>query len=263
MNTAHTNREMTNIEALPSGILAPSLRPNLSRRQFSQLGAASLGALIIATYEQAYALSLGDLTNKDAAAGLKAALEKGALAAVGILGKTDGFLGNDKVRIPLPGFLEDAGKLLSKLGQNRRIEELVTAMNRGAEQAVPYSKDLLKSAVRGMNVVDAKNILTGGDTSVTAFFADKTRSPLIEKFLPVVNTATQKVGLAQKYNDFGSKASALGLVKAEDANIQRYVTTKALDGLYLVIGEQERAIRADPVATGSAILKKVFGILKG
>ncbi len=232
-----------------------------TRRQFTQ--SAAVSALIVATYEQAYALSLGDLTQKDAAAGLKAALEKGALAAVGILGRPDGFLGNDKVRIALPGFLEDAGKILSKLGQNRRIEELVTSMNRGAEAAVPFSKELLRSAVRSMNVVDAKNILAGGDTSVTAFFQGKTREPLEGKFLPIVNKATEKVGLAQKYNDFGAKATALGLVKKEDANIQQYVTTRALDGLYLVIGEQERLIRADPVGTGSAILKKVFGILKG
>jgi hypothetical protein len=233
-----------------------------TRRQVHLATTAGIASLIVATYEQAYALSLKDLTDKDATAGLKAALENGALAAVGILGKTDGFLGNEKVRIPLPGFLNDAGKLLSKLGQSKRVDELVTAMNRGAEQAVPFSKDLLRNAVRGMNVTDAKNILTGGDTSVTTFFAGKTREPLTGKFLPIVNTATEKVGLAQKYNDFGTKATQLGLVKQEDANIQRYVTTKALDGLYLVIGEQERKIRADPVGTGSDILKKVFGILK-
>ncbi len=234
----------------------------MHRRQFNQAGMSSLAVLIAATYQHAHALSIGDLSNADASAGVKAALEKGALAAIGILGKTDGFLGNDKVRIPLPGFLADAGKLLSKLGQGKRVDELVTSMNRGAEQAIPMAKTLLVSTVKNMSVVDAKNILTGGQTSVTQFFADKTRSPLNTQFLPIVTKATDKVGLAEKYNNFGGKAAGLGLVKKEDANIQQYVTGKTLDGLYFVIGEEEKKLRQDPLGAGSGILKKVFGVLK-
>ena len=202
------------------------------------------------------------MSNADASKGLKTALEKGVSVAVSLLGTTDGFLGNPKVRIPLPGYLEDASKLLRNFGQGRRIDELVTAMNRAAEAAVPMGKDLLVGAVRSMNVNDAKNILTGGDTSVTNFFAEKTRTPLGVKFLPVVNQATEKVGLANKYNEFAGKAANFGLVRKEDANIQQYVTGKTLDGLYLVIGEEERKIRQDPVGSGSAILQKVFGALK-
>ena len=234
----------------------------MQRRNFNQAGLSALGLLIWATCQQAHALSLGDLSNADASKGLKTALEKGALAAVSLLGRTDGFLGNPKVRIPLPGYLEDASKLLKNFGQGRRIDELVTAINRAAEAAVPMGKDLLVSAVRSMNVNDAKNILTGGDTSVTQFFAEKTRAPLGVKFLPVVNQATEKVGLANKYNEFAGKAAGFGLVRKEDANIQQYVTGKTLDGLYLVIGEEERKIRQNPVGTGSAILQKVFGALK-
>ena len=234
----------------------------MHRRQFNQAGMSSLAMLIAATYQHAHALSIGDLSNADASAGVKAALEKGALAAIGILGKTDGFLGNDKVRIPLPGFLEDAGKLMSKLGQGKRVDELITSMNRGAEQAMPMAKTLLVSTVKNMSVVDAKNILTGGDTSVTQFFADKTRSPLGTQFLPIVTKATDKVGLAEKYNSFGGRAANLGLVKKEDANIHQYVTAKALDGLYFVIGEEEKKLRQDPLGAGSGILKKVFGVLK-
>lgn len=234
----------------------------MDRRQFNQVGVSSLGLLIAATYQHAYALSIGDLSNADASAGIKAALESGALAAVGILGKTDGFLGNEKVRIPLPGYLQDAGKLMKTLGQGKRVDELVTSMNRGAEQAIPMAKTLLVSTVKAMSVTDAKNILTGGDNSVTTFFADKTRAPLGIQFLPIVNKATEKVGLADKYNSFAGKAASFGIVKKEDANIQQYVTGKALDGLYLIIGEQELKIRQDPVGTGSSILKKVFGVLK-
>jgi hypothetical protein len=234
----------------------------MHRRKFNQAGMSSLALLIAATYQHAQAIGLSDLTNADASAGVKAALEKGALAAVGLLGKPDGFLGNEKVRIPMPGFLEDAGKLMKSLGQGRRVDELVTSMNRAAEQAVPLAKDLLVGAVKTMNVADAKNILTGGDNSVTQFFSSKTREPLGIKFLPIVTKSTEKVGLADKYNSFAGKAASFGMLKKEDANIQQYVTGKSLDGLYLIIGEEEKKIRQDPVGTGSAILQKVFGILK-
>ena len=128
--------------------------------------------------------------------------------------------------------------------------------------AVPMAKDLLVGAVKSMSVTDAKKILAGGDTSVTGFFAEKTRDPLGVKFLPVVTKATEKVGLAAKYNQVAGKAAGMGLVKKEDANIQQYVTGKTLDGLYFMIGEEEKKIRQDPIGTGSAILKKVFGAIK-
>ena len=208
------------------------------------------------------ALRAAALTETDAVAGLRAALERGAVAAVGLLGRTDGFLGNPQVRIPLPPALEEAAKLLKMTGQSRRIDELVTAMNRAAEAAVPEAKGLLVNAVKAMSVEDALQVLRGGDTAVTQFFAGKTREPLGVKFLPIVERATHKVKLADKYNAIAGKGVGLGLVKREDANVQQYVTRKALDGLYFMIGEEEKKIRADPVGTGSAILKKVFGGLK-
>ncbi|WP_428421653.1 DUF4197 domain-containing protein [Methylibium sp.] len=228
----------------------------MDRREFTGQLAAGMALWVWAA--QARALSLSEA---DASAGLKAALERGAEVAVSLLGKTDGFLGNPKVRIPLPSGLESAAKLLKGLGQGKKVDELVTAMNRAAEAAVPESKQLLSTAVKQMSVSDAKKILTGGDTSVTSFFAEKTRVPLGEKFLPIVTKQTEKVALADKYNAVASKASGFGLVKKEDANVQQYVTGKALDGLYLMIGEEEKKIRQDPVGTGSAILKKVFGSL--
>lgn len=234
----------------------------MNRRHFNSIPLPLVAGLVWFAQQRAHALSVADLSSTEASQGLKAALEKGAIAAVGLLGKTDGFLGNEKVRIPLPGYLQDAAKLLKTFGQGSRVDELVTAMNRGAEAAVPQAKDMLIGAVRSMNVSDAKNILTGGDTSVTTFFAEKTRAPLGVKFLPIVTTATAKVGLAEKYNRVAAKAAGIGLVKKEDANIQHYVTGKALDGLYWMIGEEERKIRQDPVGTGSALLKKVFGALK-
>ena len=234
----------------------------MQRRQFTQQASAGVLLLFWAAHRQAWALSLSDISNQDATQGIRVALEKGANAAVALLGRPDGFLGNPKVRIPLPGYLEDAAKLLKFTGQGPQVEELVTSMNRAAEAAVPMGRDLLLGAVKSMSVTDAKNILTGGEDSVTRFFADRTRVPLGDKFLPIVTRATDRVGLAQRYNAVAGKAAGMGLVKQEDANIQRYVTGKSLDGLYTIIGEEERKIRQDPVGTGSAVLKKVFGALR-
>lgn len=229
-----------------------------SRRAFIHR-ASAFGLLLLAAHQRALAVSLSQLSNADAASGVKAALARGAEVAVDLLGRTDGFLGNPQVRIGLPGQLEDAAKLMRRFGQGQRIDELVTTINRAAETAVPMGKDLLVGAVQSMSVQDAKNILTGGDTAVTQFFASKTRAPLGERFLPVVTQATDKVGLAQQYNAFAGKAAGFGLLKPEDANLQQYVTGKTLDGLYFMIGEEERKIRKDPVGTGSALLQKVFG----
>jgi Protein of unknown function (DUF4197) len=199
------------------------------------------------------------LSQGDAASGIREALERGAVAAVGLLGRADGFLGNPKVRIPLPGSLDKAAKLLKGMGQGDQVEDLITAMNRAAEAAVPEARDMLVSSAKNVSVDDALRIVRGGQTSVTDYFARNTRKPLGVKFLPIVTTATEKVSLADKYNAVAGKASGFGLVKKEDANIQQYVTGKALDGLYLMIGEEEKKIRKDPVGTGSALLKQVFG----
>jgi hypothetical protein len=228
----------------------------MHRREFTGRLAAGTALWVWAAQAQAWSLS-----NADATAGLKEALERGAAAAIGLLGKPDGFLGNPKVRIPLPGALKNAAKLMKSLGQGAQVDQLVTAMNRAAEAAVPESKQLLGDAVASMTVSDAKKILTGGDTSVTKFFADKTRTPLNAKFLPIVTAQTEKVDLASQYNAVAGQAAGFGLVKKEDANVEQYVTAKALDGLYLMIGEEEKKIRKDPVGTGSDLLKKVFGAL--
>jgi hypothetical protein len=202
------------------------------------------------------AFALGET---EAASGVRAALERGADSAVSLLGKPGGFLDNPQVKIPLPGALNSAAKMLRAIGQQQRVDDLVNSMNRAAEAAVPAAKPLLLNAVHAMSVEDAVKIVHGSDTSVTDFFAAKTRAPLGEKFLPIVTAQTQKVSLAAKYNAVASKGSSFGLVKPEDANVEQYVTRKALDGLFFMIGQEEKKIRADPVGTGSAILKAVFG----
>ena len=233
------------------------MQSTLPFRRRDVLALALLGAL-----PPARALSLDELTNADASAGVKAALTRGAEAAVALLGKNDGFWGNDLVRIPLPEWLQSAEGTLRLFGRGKDVEDLKLGINRAAEQAVPQAKALLVGAVKAMTVADAKGILKGGEDSVTRFFADKTRAPLGEKFLPIVTQVTNRIGLARRYNKLVEQGESLGLVNAADARIERHVTAKALDGLYLMIGEEERKIRNDPVGAGSAILKRVFGALK-
>ena len=204
-----------------------------------------------------------DLSAADATAGLRAALTRGAEAAVAGLGQADGFLGNPAVRIPLPGWLEKAAKALRAAGQGQRVDELETAINRAAEAAVPAAKPLLLDAVKSMSVADAQAILQGGDTSVTDFFAQRTRAPLAVKFLPIVSQATAQVDLVRKADAVRGKLGRLEALAGQKLpSLDEYVTGRALDGLFLMIGQEERKIRQDPVATGSAILKKVFGGLK-
>jgi hypothetical protein len=234
----------------------------MNRRRFSHWSLALIAGQLLVLSDHAKALAQSDLSNAQASQGFKLALEKGALFALGSLGQSNGFMGNDKVRIPLPGFLQDAAQLLRTFGQGARLDELIVAMNRAAEAAVPLSKALLLGAVKSMTIEDAKNILSAGPTSVTQFFAEKTRQPLSQKFLPIVVKTTAQVGLAQQYNQLADKASGLGLLKGDEVSVERYVTAKTLDSLYFMIGEEEKKIRQDPLSSGSAVLQKVFGDLR-
>jgi hypothetical protein len=234
----------------------------ISRRRFQVAAMSAATFFALFAYRKAYAVTLGELSNLEASNGLKLALEKGALAAVKLLGQQGGFLENERVKIPLPGFLTEAANLMRALGQGGRVDELVIAMNRGAEASVPFAKNLLVNAAQGMTVVDAKNILAGGDTAVTQFFVEKTRSSLALKFLPVVSRVTEKVGMVAKYNQLAGQAAQLGLLRKEDANMEQYVTEKTLDGLYLMIADEEKKIRQDPVCYGSHLLTKVFSVLR-
>ncbi|HEX6003451.1 MAG TPA: DUF4197 domain-containing protein [Burkholderiales bacterium] len=210
----------------------------------------------------AFSAGLQSLTNADAAQGLKQALTEGSAAAVAKLGVENGYLGNPKVKIPLPPSLKRVEGAMRVMGMRRQADELVVAMNRAAEAAAPEAKALLVEAVKKMTVQDAKKILTGGDTSGTEYFRRTTEKQLTARYLPIVKKATDRVGLAQQYNSIAGQGAALGLVKEDQATIERYVTAKALDGLYLMIGEQEKAFRQNPLGASSDIVKKVFGALR-
>lgn len=203
------------------------------------------------------------LSNADINAGLKEALTRGADAAVAQLGQKDGFFGNAALKIPLPPSLQKAEKAMRMFGMGKQADDLVLSMNRAAEAAVPEAKTLLVGAVKEMTLEDAKGILTGGQTSATDFFRRKTEAKLAERFEPIVKANTDKVGLAQQYNQYAGMAAQFNLLDKKQANVEQYVTQQALDRLYTLIGEKEAAIRANPMQAGSDLLKKVFGAVSG
>lgn len=226
-----------------------------------RLALASLAFMLIAA-SPARAAGLDALSNADMVTGLKDALTQGAAVAVKTLGKQDGFFGNDKVKIPLPENLKTVEKTLRTFGMGKYADELVLTMNRAAEAAVPEAKALLVDAVKKMSVEDARKILTGPQDAATRYFKRTTSPRLREKFLPIVSEAVNKVGAARAYNDYAGQAAQFGLIEEKDARIEDYVTRKALDGLFLMIAEEEKAIRKNPVGAATDVAKKVFGALK-
>jgi hypothetical protein len=206
--------------------------------------------------------ALDALTNKDASSGLRAALSQGIDTAVAQLGAPNGFLKDPKVAIPLPPALKKADKALRLVGMGRDADDLKTAMNHAAEAAVSEAKPVLKDALQKMTLADAKGILTGGDDSATQYFRRVTSTDLTARFKPIVAKETAKLKLASMYDQYAGKAAGLGLVTAQDANLNDYVTAKALDGLFSRVADEERAIRKDPLGQTSSLIKKVFGAVR-
>ena len=224
--------------------------------------AKTLTAVAVLLLPLCAAAGIEDITASDSVAALKTALNQGTAHAIESLGVTDGFLKNPKVKIPLPPTLEKAEGMMRLFGMGDQADALVVAMNRAAEAAVPEAKSLLVSAVKQMTVADARDILTGGDDAATQYFRKVSYDKLERRFLPIVKQHTDKVALSQQYNHFVGQAATYGLVAEKDANVEGYVTRKALDGLFTMIAEEERAIRKDPLGQSSKILEKVFGSIK-
>ena len=203
--------------------------------------------------------SVSNLSNTEASGGLKEALTQGVSKAVASLGAADGFFGNSAVKIPLPDSLKKIQKGMKFMGMGKQSDELVLKMNRAAEAAVPEAKTLLVDSIKKMSLADAKAILTGPQDAATQYFKKTTSAQMGEKFLPIVTKATANVQLADSYNKYAEMGSKFGVVKKEDANINQYVTKKALDGVYFMVAQEEAAIRKDPLGQASSLLKKVFG----
>jgi len=206
-------------------------------------------------------LSLGSLTQGEASGGLKDALAQGAVAAVTNLGQPGGFSNNPAVKIELPGSLGKVASKMKQFGMGAQVDQLEASMNKAAEAAMPQAQALLVDAVKKMTVTDAKAILTGGKDSATQYLDKTSREQIRAKFLPIVKEATDKVGLAKQYNSFAGQAATLGVLDAKSANVEGYVTEKALDGLFKMIAQKEEDIRANPAAAATTLAKKVFGAL--
>lgn len=213
-----------------------------------------------------------NLPNSDIAAGLKEALAKSTTHAINDLGRSDGFWKNSKVRIPLPGKLEQAAKLARKLGQGEQVDAFELSLNRAAEKAVPQVADIFGDAIRKMTLSDARGILTGGDHAATDFFRRVAGPALTARIHPIVAKATDSVGVTQKYKSFtagnggGSLGGMLGSLGGKSKSgggssidLDDYVTGKTMDGLFTEIGDQEKSIRDNPAARSTDLLKKVFG----
>ncbi len=224
--------------------------------------ARSVIALAMLSASSLGAATLDGFSEKEMTAALRSALETSATDAVLKLGKTDGFLKDSKVRIPLPSALAKHDKTMRKLGLGKQLDVLSTTMNRAAEAAVPAAKALVLDAVKTMSVADAKAILTGPDDAATAYFQKRTRDPLNAKLLPIVQRAIAMAKVTQAYDAVAKQATKYHLMDAGDADLDAWVTRKALDGLFLTIAENERAIRKDPLGQTSRLLRAVFGALK-
>ncbi|MDH3209459.1 MAG: DUF4197 domain-containing protein [Burkholderiaceae bacterium] len=208
------------------------------------------------------ALNLATFSSQDQVGSLKQALAQGAETAVANLAKENGYLGNDKVRIPLPASLQKVEGMMRKFGMGKYADDLVNSMNRAAEAAVPEAKALLIGAVQNMTVDDATSILTGSNDAATQYFRKNTETALSGKFKPIVTTSMQRVKVAEKYDQFSGKGVKFGLVDERDAKLDDYITRKAMDGLFLMMAEQEKAIRANPLQATGDLAKKIFSALK-
>jgi uncharacterized protein DUF4197 len=212
---------------------------------------------------------LAGLSQDQMIQGLKEALGKGVQSAVGNLGHDGGFLTNLNVKIPMPAKLRSVEKTLRTLKQDKLADDFVNTMNHAAEQAVPEAAGVFGDAISQMSIADAKAILTGTNNAATQYFHKATQANLFGKFLPVVKTATDKVGVTSAYKQMLSKVSGAesfggllggsGLLKPEDFDVDSYVTNKAMDGLFKLVAEEEKRIRENPVARTSDLLQKVFG----
>jgi len=199
------------------------------------------------------------LTNDEIVKGLKEALEIGTGNAVKTVSKTDGYFKNPLIKIPLPEKVQKVEKLLRATGFNNQVDEFELSMNRAAERAAPEAKNIFWDAIKQMTFSDAREILDGQDNAATLYFKDKTSGRLQEIFKPITHQAMSEVGTTRYYQSLDSKIKTIPFADQMSFDLDQYVTDKALDGLFLMLAEEEKKIRQDPAARVTDLLKKVFG----
>lgn len=201
----------------------------------------------------------GALSNADITAGLKEALAKGTRSAVNQLGHSDGYWKDARFRIPLPKTVVKTEAVLRNIGMGSQLDELHLSMNRAAEQAVPIAADVFAGAVQKLTLQDVQGILNGPQDSATQYFKGATRDTLTTQFKPIVARVTAQSGLAQQYKSLITAAGPMASLLGPSTDLDSYVTQKALDGLFLRVADEEKAIRTNPAARTTDILKRVFG----
>ena len=199
-----------------------------------------------------------NLPEEKVVAGLKEALEVGTGRAVALCGRHDGFMKNEAIRILLPPKLQPVGKGMRLLGMGEQVDDLEIGMNRAAEKASPQAKEIFVAALKKMTIQDARGILTGGDTSATEYFRRATSADLTTAFTPIVHQSMQKVGVIRQYDGVIKNAPGGGAL-ASEFNLDKYVVDQTLDGIFVMLGEEEKKIRKDPAAQTTELLKEVFG----
>jgi hypothetical protein len=199
-----------------------------------------------------------NLSDDKIVAGLKQALQVSTGKAVALTGRPDGFLKNEAIKILLPPKLQTVGKGMRMLGMGAQVDELEVDMNRAAEQATPKAKQIFLDAVKKMTFDDARKILTGGDTAATEYFKRQSTGDLTTAFTPIVEASMRKVGVVQQYDRVIQSAPG-GSALSGQFDLTKYVVGKTLDGLFYMLGEEEKKIRKNPAARTTALLKEVFG----
>ena len=199
------------------------------------------------------------LSDAKIGSGLKEALKIGTESAVKFTGKLDGYFMNQAIKLLMPEKLQAMEKTLRAVGLGPQVDEFVLSMNRAAERAAPAAKQIFWDAIGEMTFQDAKKILSGNETAATDYFKAKTTDNLTTAFKPIVDKATNEVGVTRQYKELVGRFQSIPFVKTETVDIDQYVTTKALDGLFYVVAQEEKKIRTDPAARVTDLLKEVFG----
>jgi hypothetical protein len=191
--------------------------------------------------------------------GLKEALSIGTEKAVKNVSQLDGYFGNEAIKILMPEKIQKVANMLRQVGYQKEVDDFILSMNRAAEKAAPMATEYFVGAIKEMSFGDAQKILNGGNTAATEFFKRKTSDKIAASFKPVVSSSMDEVGVTKKYKDMMGKYESLPFVDKESIDLDSYVTNKAMDGLFFMVGEEEKKIRTDPAARVTDLLKTVFG----
>ena len=247
-------------------LCAPAAHADFGSDLIKQLGTLGNGALTDSQHSTTTnapaatsGLTQGNLSQSEIERGLKEALSKGVRTAINQLGRKNGFLDDASVKIPMPGVLGQVEGLLRSAHQEALADEFVATMNHAAEKAVPVAASVFANAIKKMTMQDVRGILNGPDDAATQYFRKTSDAELIQRFRPIVAAETQKAGVTSAYKAMMNQAGPLAQMLGGGTDLDQYITEKALDGLFLKVAEEEKAIRTNPVARSTELLKKVFG----